>query len=105
MMNSTMFLYIDPGTGSMLFSIFIGLTTTVVFGIRALSIKLKSIMGRGKQTELDKSHQSIVIYSDSKRQIEFVKFSNKLTIRDYAIDAWTDYLEKEKTLFIEESAS
>lgn len=67
MMNSTMFLYIDPGTGSMLFSIFIGLTTTVVFGIRALSIKLKSVMGRGKQTELDKSHQSIVIYSDSKR--------------------------------------
>ena len=45
------------------------------------------------------------IYSDSKRQIEFVKFSNKLTIRDYAIDAWTDYLEKEKTLFLEESAS
>ena len=45
------------------------------------------------------------IYSDSKRQIEFVKFSNKLTIRDYAIDDWTEYLEKEKTLFIEESAS
>ena len=62
-----LFLYIDPGTGSMLFSIFIGLATTVVFGIRALSIKLKSIAGRGKQSELDKSHQSIVIYSDSKR--------------------------------------
>lgn len=45
------------------------------------------------------------IYSDSKRQIEFVKFSNKLTIRDYAIDDWTEYLEKENTLFIEESAS
>lgn len=65
MMNH--FLYIDPGTGSMLFSIFIGLATTIVFGVRALSIKLKSIVGRGKQSELDKSHQSIVIYSDSKR--------------------------------------
>ena len=65
MMN--LFLYIDPGTGSMLFSIFIGLATTIVFGVRALSIKLKSIVGRGKQSELDKSHQTIVIYSDSKR--------------------------------------
>ena len=43
------------------------------------------------------------IYSDSKRQIEFVKFSNKLTIRDYAIDDWTAYLEKEKKLFIGEN--
>ena len=61
------FLYIDPGTGSMLFSLFIGLATTAVFGLRALSIKIKSIIGRGKQTELDKSHLGIVIYSDSKR--------------------------------------
>lgn len=60
-------LYIDPGTGSMLFSLFIGLATTAVFGLRALIIKVKSIIGRGKQTELDKSHLGIVIYSDSKR--------------------------------------
>lgn len=64
---SGLFLYIDPGTGSMLFSLFIGLATTAVFGIRALSIKLKAIVGRGKQTELDKSHLGIMIYSDSKR--------------------------------------
>lgn len=41
------------------------------------------------------------IYSDSKRQIEFVKYSNKLCIRDYAIDDWTEYLENKKTLYIE----
>ena len=40
------------------------------------------------------------IYSDSKRQIEFVKFSNKLIIRDYAIDDWSEYLEKENTLYL-----
>ncbi len=39
------------------------------------------------------------IYSDSKRQIEFVKFSNKLTIRDYAIHDWTDYLETHRELY------
>ena len=60
-------LYIDPGTGSMLFSLFIGLATTAIFGARALSLKIKGIVGRGKQTELDKSHLGIVIYSDSKR--------------------------------------
>lgn len=41
------------------------------------------------------------IYSDSKRQIEFVKYSNKLCIRDYAIDDWTEYLENKKTLYVE----
>ena len=60
-------LYIDPGTGSMLFSLFIGLATTAVFGARALTLKLKGIIGRGKRTELDKSKLGIVIYSDSKR--------------------------------------
>ena len=40
------------------------------------------------------------IYSDSKRQIEFVKYSNKLCIRDYAIDDWTEYLENKKTLYV-----
>lgn len=38
---NTLFLYIDPGTGSMLFSLFIGLATTAVFAGRALILKLK----------------------------------------------------------------
>lgn len=40
------------------------------------------------------------IFQDSKRQIEFVKFSNNLTIRDYKIDDFTDYLETEQMLFL-----
>ena len=40
------------------------------------------------------------IFQDSKRQIEFVKFSNNLTIRDYKIDNFTDYLETEQMLFL-----
>lgn len=62
-----MLLYIDPGTGSMLFSILIGLAMTSVFAIRALVIKIKTTISFGKRTELDKSKLGIVIYSDSKR--------------------------------------
>ena len=48
-----MVFYIDPGTGSMLFSLFIGLITTGVFGLRALIIKIHSVVGRGKKEEQD----------------------------------------------------
>ena len=37
-------LYIDPGTGSMLFSILVGLLATAYFLGRALLIKLKFIL-------------------------------------------------------------
>lgn len=40
------------------------------------------------------------IYPDSKRQIDFVKFTNNLTIRDYSIDKMTEYLENAKTLYL-----
>lgn len=63
-----MFLYIDPGTGSMLLSLFIGIATAAVFGIRALAIKLQFIFTGGK---LDKRQNlnriPYVIYSDHKR--------------------------------------
>lgn len=36
-----MFYYIDPGTGSMLFSIVIGIAATLYFSLRALTVKLK----------------------------------------------------------------
>lgn len=61
------FLYIDPGTGSMLFSIAIGLATAVVFGFRALVIKLKFLAGRGKKSEVDKKNLGVVIFTDDKR--------------------------------------
>ena len=40
-------LYIDPGTGSMLFSIIIGVVSTLVFFGRKLIMKLKFIYGGG----------------------------------------------------------
>ena len=47
--------YIDPGTGSMLFAIIIGVVTAGIFVVRGLFIKFKFFLqgGRGKQEDLN----------------------------------------------------
>lgn len=62
-----MLLYIDPGTGSMLFSMVIGLVTALVFAGRALAVKLRFLFTGGNSREMQKRKNPIVIYSDSKR--------------------------------------
>jgi len=61
-------LYIDPGTGSMLISLAIGIAAALTFGLRALFIKLQFIFTGGR---VDKSKLrdrfSYVIFSDHKR--------------------------------------
>ncbi len=62
------FLYIDPGTGSMLFSLFIGITTAAIFGLRTLFVKLKFLFSAGKkEKDVDKEMIPYVIFSDHKR--------------------------------------
>ena len=58
-------LYIDPGTGSALFSIAIGIAAASYFLIRALAIKLKVIVFRKKDASL--SRYKYVIYAEDKR--------------------------------------
>lgn len=60
------FLYIDPGTGSMLFSILIGATATLYFLARAALLKLKFILS-GKKGAADTSLHKYVIYNEDKR--------------------------------------
>ena len=60
-------LYIDPGTGSMLFSILIGAMTTLFFLFRALFLRLKVIFSGGKAAVQDKSYKKYVIYCEDKR--------------------------------------
>ena len=59
------FLYIDPGTGSMLFSILIAAVATISFGARALWIKLRVLFSKNKDqsTQLD-SYKTYVIYNE-----------------------------------------
>ena len=58
-----MLLYIDPGTGSMLFSLAVGLLSAAWFGARALLMKAKYRTG-GKA---DTNKKDIVIYGEDKR--------------------------------------
>ena len=59
-------LYIDPGTGSMLFSILIGIIGVVVFFLRTAMIKIKFLLSGGKKVKIDKNKLPIVIFSDNK---------------------------------------
>lgn len=60
-------LYIDPGTGSMLFSIIIGIAGILIFSARALIIKLKFVLTRGKVDAKSGSNMPICIFSEGKR--------------------------------------
>ena len=62
-----MTLYIDPGTGSMLFTILIGVLGAVIFAFRELFLKLRFRMSGGKAVTIKGNHPSVVIFSDSKR--------------------------------------
>ena len=60
-------LYIDPGTGSMLFAILIGVLGAAGFVLRNAIAKLRFVLsgGKGKREEMKK--QPLVIFSDDKR--------------------------------------
>lgn len=61
-------LYIDPGTGSMLFSLVVGIAAALTFGVRALAVKLKFIMSGGKaEKTAGETSLPFVIFSDHKR--------------------------------------
>jgi len=59
--------YIDPGTGSMLFTIIIGIVTTLFFAVRGLLIKMKFVAHGGSAKGGTKIKLPIVIFTDSKR--------------------------------------
>ena len=60
-------LYIDPGTGSMLFSILIGVVSTLIFFGQRLFMKLKFIVSGGKAAKISNAKIPYVIFSDHKR--------------------------------------
>ena len=60
-------LYIDPGTGSMLFTILIGVLGALVYFFRNALMKLKFTLTGGKKAKTDGSEIPVVIFTDSKR--------------------------------------
>ena len=59
-------MYIDPGTGSMLFTVLIGVIGASVYALRMLLIKLRTRLSNGKVT-VDSNNLPFVIFSDDKR--------------------------------------
>ncbi|MCQ2528284.1 MAG: CDP-glycerol glycerophosphotransferase family protein [Saccharofermentans sp.] len=62
-----MMLYIDPGTGSMLFTVIMGAVGAGVYFVRSTYYKVKNSIGKDRQATIDQNKLPIVIYSDHKR--------------------------------------
>ena len=68
-----LFMYIDPGTGSMLFTILIGVLSAGYYFLRNLLMKMKFAFAGGKVKEQDESHIPYAIFTDSKRYLTIFK--------------------------------
>lgn len=60
-------LYIDPGTGSMLFAILIGIFGAVTYLLKNWLVKLRFLLSGGKKVEANADKLPFVIFSDDKR--------------------------------------
>lgn len=60
-------LYIDPGTGSMLFAILIGIIGTLNYVLKNWIVKLRFALSSGKKVETNSDKLPFVIFSDDKR--------------------------------------
>lgn len=63
-MNNALLLYIDPGTGSMLFSILIGAVATLFFLAKAAWIKIKVLFAGKNSSTIDSSYKEYVVYNE-----------------------------------------
>ena len=75
LLQSNAFGYIDPGTGSLLFSALFGIIGTLFFLSKALLIKLKTIsFSKSKNIETEASKKArIIIYGEDKRYCNVFK--------------------------------
>ena len=67
-----MLFYIDPGTGSMLFTILIGVIGAGIYLVRNLFIKMKFAFSSGGKTK-EENNSSIVFFTDSGRYYSIFK--------------------------------
>lgn len=62
-----MLLYIDPGTGSMLFTLLIGVMGAAVYGFKTFITKVKFTLTGGKKADISDDRLPYVIFADDKR--------------------------------------
>lgn len=84
-----MLLYIDPGTGSMLFTVILGALGTLFFAGEAIVLKIKFLLTGGK-TEAVANKIPIVIFSDGKQYWQtFKPICDEFEKRKIAVEFWT----------------
>lgn len=82
--------YIDPGTGSMLFTLAVGLLSAGYFFLRSLVIKMKFFVSGGRIVENEKGSIPYVIFSDDKRYWNVFKpICDEFERRGVPVQYWT----------------
>lgn len=66
-MNKGILLYIDPGTGAMLFTVIVGIVSTLIFALQDLMLRIKYFISKGNNGRSEYDKMGIVIFTDSKR--------------------------------------
>ena len=61
------YLYIDPGTGGMLFTVMFGIFSVVIFSLRTLFMKLVFLLNADKNARINDEKIPIAIFTDHKR--------------------------------------
>lgn len=103
---TSLFLYLDPGTGSLLLYAILGVCTTLLFLLKKLYYKIKAlIFGRGTVDSANK-HYEYVIHSEGGRYFnsfssiidEFIKNKTKIVYvtpdeKDPAFEIKSEYIE------------
>ena len=83
-------LYIDPGTGSMLFTILISIVGFLVYFFRVMWVKIKFAVSRGKISKTDANKIPILIFAEAKRYWEvFEPICRELSERGKDVIYWT----------------
>ena len=59
--------YIDPGTGSMLFTILIGILGALRYVFKSWFVKIRFILSGGRKTKTDGDKLPLVIFSEGKQ--------------------------------------
>lgn len=100
-------LYIDPGTGSMLFSILIGAAATVFFLFRALLLKIKFFFSGKKDgsAQVDSSYKPYVIYNEGNQYWNTFKpvveeFEKRKIPLEYLTSSKTDPVFEQKYNYV-----
>ena len=83
-------LYIDPGTGSMLFTVFLGIAATFIFLAQSWFLKLKFLIQGGKAQEVASEKIPYVIFSEGKRYWNvFQPICEEFEKRKINLEYWT----------------